>query len=103
MRAKLKAFSHKIMDWRWEYMEDLFVDLHPIVEEFCGVYNAKALRAASGMEGGEQVLHQKRMGLLEEMQNQDTAVLKFAAQTSSGACLFMSLWKIARWTKACNC
>ena len=66
LRAALKAFSHNIVDWKWEYMEELFLHLDPIVEDFFQVYNAKALRAASGVEGSEQVLDQKGMMLLEK-------------------------------------
>ena len=64
----MKTFHHRIVDWKWEYMEDLFLDLEPIVEDFFQVYNAKAMRAASGMEGSEQVLDPKGMRLLEDIQ-----------------------------------
>ena len=49
-------------------MEDLFLDSEPIVEYFFQAYNAKAMRAASGMEGSEQVLDTKGMRLLEDIQ-----------------------------------
>ena len=100
-RSAMSHFHHRVVDWKWEYMEDLFLDLEPFVPDFFRVFNAKAMRAASGMEGSVQVLDPKGMKLLEDIQQGE--VEEFAANVSGFAMLFRAVGKLGRWMKGCDC
>ena len=102
-RFAFNNFQHQIVDWKWEHMEKLFLDLDDLIENFFACLNVKAMKSSGGMEGEAQVLDQKALTHIASWQETPERISKFAAATSGWTCLFVSLGKIARWMKGCAC
>ena len=96
-----QTWRHKMVDWKWEYMEDAFQRLTPIVGVFLARFSAQKIKQPVGQEDGTcDGLDAKCIDMIERTRADRVA---FSAVVESLCVFAQAVGRESRWLGGCRC
>ena len=94
-------WKHKVVDWKWEYMEECFVRLSPIIALFLQRFDeAKIKKPIGHLDATATTIDPNCMTKIKAAQ---TDILELSAMTESYAIFSEAVGREALWFTGCRC
>ena len=96
-------WKHKVIDWKWEYMEETFQKWSPVLKVFLRKFDVRTLKRPVGHAGGDADEVQIEAQCLARIEAAKADVLGLCAEVEAHAVFARACGRQAGWYTGCKC
>lgn len=101
-RRALYGWKHRLVSWKWEYMEEVFETLSGTVESFLKLFDGEVLKTPVGFRNGTSGLAMDP-SVVAAIAEAQSKLQRFVAMTEAYHIFASTCGRASRWFGGCKC